>query len=142
MTRSGKGFRFEYEILREPSKRMGRKLVNLRGKDETIAVIPEDGALMAIASDSGNILVFPTDDIPILSGPAQGVRMIKLKPGTLTVGFKTADEADKLEVKPTRGKLKTLSLKRLPVAKRAGQGKSYCSGIVSMERVKSDERHD
>jgi DNA gyrase/topoisomerase IV subunit A len=142
MTRSGKGFRFEYEILREPSKRMGRKLVNLRGKDETIAVIPEDGALMAVASDSGNILVFPIDQIPILSGPAQGVRMIKLKPGTLVVGFENVDEADRVEVKPKRGKLKSFSLKKLPIANRAGQGKNYCSGIVSMERAKSGERHD
>ncbi len=135
VTCSGKGFRFDYEILREPTKRMGRKLVNLRGDDETLRVIPEDGTLMAVATDSGNILVFPVDQIPVLSGPAQGVRIIKLKPGSLAIAFDTGNKEDTLEVKPKKGKLKVFSMGKLPLANRAGQGKGYCSGIVGMERV-------
>jgi DNA gyrase subunit A len=141
MTRSGKGFRFDYEILREPTKRLGRKFVNLRGEDETLRVIPEDGTLMAVATDSGNILVFPVDQIPVLAGPAQGVRIVKLKPGSIAVAFDTGNKEDKLEVKPTKGKLKVFSMGNLPLANRAGQGKGYCAGIVSMERVTSGERH-
>ncbi len=140
MTRSGKGFRFDYEILREPTKRMGRKLVNLREGDETLGVIPETGSLLAVASDSGNILVFPLDQVPILSGPAQGVRIVKLKAGSTAVAFVMAKSEDTLEVKPKKGKLKVFAIGDLPTANRAGQGKTYCSGIVDMERVINDER--
>lgn len=140
MTRKGKGFRFEYDILREPSKRVGRKLVNLRGGDELIAVIPEEGTLAIVATDTGYLLSFPMDQVPVLSGPAQGVRMIKLKDKASAVTIVTADEADRLSVYPKRGKLKTFSIKSIPLANRAGRGKNYCSGIEFMERVTSGER--
>ncbi|MDQ7781393.1 MAG: DNA topoisomerase (ATP-hydrolyzing) [Desulfomonilaceae bacterium] len=142
VTRSGKGFRFDYEILREPTKRMGRKLVNLRGDDETLGVIPETGTLMATASTSGHLLVFPLEQIPVLSGPAQGVRIIKLKPGSSAVAFETGNPEDKLAVKPKKGKLKVMSMGGIPQANRAGQGKAYCSGIVSMERANDGVRQD
>ncbi|MFH1112594.1 MAG: DNA topoisomerase IV subunit A [Pseudomonadota bacterium] len=140
VTRSGKGFRFDYEILREPTKRMGRKLVNLQEADETLGVVPETGSLVAVASDCGHILVFPIDQIPILSGPAQGVRILKLRPGSTAVAFETGNDEDMLEVRPKKGKPKVIAIGDLPTGNRAGQGKPYCSGIVDMERVISEER--
>ena len=141
MTRKGKGFRFDYEILREPSKRNGRKLVNLGAGDALIAAIPEDGTRIVVATDTGNLLSFQTDQVPLLSGPAQGVRMIKLKGDAVVVAVFTAYEEDHLELKPKRGKLKRFSMRSIPPANRAGLGKNYCSGIVFAERVPSGERN-
>ena len=134
LTRGGKGFRFEYEILREPSKRAGRRLVHLLGEDEVIAAKPEDGDIVAVASQDGNVLVFPVEQVPILTGPGQGVRMIKLKKGSVATGLVIADKEGRLRIATKRGKDKSVALSKMPLANRAGQGKNYCSGIVAMER--------
>ncbi len=53
ITRLGQGFRFDYGILRESTKRMGRRLVNLKEDDEVVAVKPVDGDHVAIGVNSG-----------------------------------------------------------------------------------------
>jgi DNA gyrase subunit A len=134
ITRRGKGFRFDYEVLREPSKRAGRKMVHLREGDETVAVKPEDGSLVVVASDAGKALLFPMEQVPVLTVPVQGVRMIILKSGCNVVGLEVVNENHELEFKPKKGKDKTVAVTDMPNAKRGGMGKTYCSGIVSMER--------
>ncbi|MBM3299426.1 MAG: DNA topoisomerase, partial [Deltaproteobacteria bacterium] len=135
ITRSGKGFRFDYDILREPSKRAGRRIVTLRESDETIAVKPEDGSLVLVACDSGSMLLFPVDQVPVLAGPGQGVRMIKLKPEWNIVGLEVINPNGRVQLRTRKGKDKTMEVADMPVANRAGVGKKYFSGIVSVEQV-------
>jgi len=132
MTRLGKGFRFDYAILREPTKRMGRRLVNLEGDDEVVTVKPEDGELIAVAVDSGNILIFSVDQVPILSGPARGVRMMKVSSGSQVIGMELVNPDDELQVKTKRGRDRKFQVKDIPMRNRATAGKNVCSGIAEM----------
>lgn len=139
MTRKAKGFRFDYDILREPSKRMGRKLVNLQEGDEIAAVKPEDGEFLAVASDAGHILLFTMEEIPILTGAGQGVRMMRLAAGAEVAGMEPVNAADRLNVQPRKGKEKTVAVRDLASAKRGGLGKKLYGGISGMERMTEDQ---
>ena len=140
VTRDGKGFRFDFSILREPSKRGGRKLVNLVRDDEVVTVRPETGTLLAVASNAGKVLVFPVEQVPVLTGTGQGVRLITLKSGASLVAAETVDQGDTLQFRPTQGNEKTLSVDAIPQANRATQGKELFRGIDSMELIGDSER--
>ena len=103
------------------------------GKDNEVIGVKPEKELIAIASDVGKILVFPTEQISVLSGPAQGVRIIKLKPGERVVSFETVDPGESLKVRPKRAKEKILRVKNITPANRATQGKKLWAGITSME---------
>lgn len=134
LTRGGRGFRFDYGILREPSKRGGRRLVHLGAGDEVITVKPEDGELVAVAAQDGSILVFAADQVPVLTGAGQGVRLIKLKKDSSSVGLVVAGKDARLKLITKSGRDRMLSVAKMPQSNRAGQGKNYCSGIIAMER--------
>lgn len=140
VTRTGKGFGFDYELLRETSKRGGRKLATLKAGDETLTVIPVEGKLVVVAADSGNVVVFPVDQVPLLSGPGQGVRLMKLREGSEVVSLHTADPGDELLIRQKNGKEKTVTLHKIPLANRGGLGKKLCAGITVVERVRPSER--
>ncbi|MBI4962995.1 MAG: DNA topoisomerase IV subunit A [Desulfomonile tiedjei] len=139
VTRKGQGFRFDYDILRETSKRIGRKLVNLKGDDQILTVRPEDGEFIAAASNTGKILVFPVEQVPLLTGVGQGVRFIKLPAGSEVVALEVVNRQDELRIQPKKGKEATLVVGEIPTANRATQGKTYYSGILAMERVSAPE---
>ncbi len=139
MTRLGKGFRFDYTILREVTKRIGRRLVNLEGADEVITVKPEDGELIAVVIDNGNILAFPVDQVPVLAGPARGVRMMKVPSGSGVIAAEFVNTGDCLEIKPKKGKDKRVPVKDIPVRNRATAGKSICAGILEVALDRSYE---
>jgi DNA gyrase subunit A len=132
MTRLGKGFRFDYMILREATKRGGRRLVNLEGDDEVITVRPDDAELVAVAINTGNILVFPVDQVPVLTGPARGVRMMKVPSGSQVIAMQLVSSGDSLQIKPKRGKDKRVQIKNIPVRNRATAGKNVCGGILEV----------
>jgi DNA gyrase/topoisomerase IV subunit A len=135
VTRRGQGFRFDYEILGEATKRIGRKFANLKGDDQVVAVRPEDGEMIAVASNSGNLLVFAVDQVPVLTGPGQGVRFIKLTSGSEVVAWEVVSRQDNLRIEPKKGKQQTLMVEDIPTANRATRGKPLWKGIVSMEKV-------
>ena len=140
VTRLGRGFRFGYDLIREPSKRGGRKIVTLREGDETVCVKPEEGKLIAVYSDIGNILIFPVDQAPVLGGPGQGVLMIRLRQGSLVVSLDSVDPDDKLLILPKKGREKTVSVGNIPAMNRGGQGRKLCDGLAEVQRIKDCER--
>jgi DNA gyrase/topoisomerase IV subunit A len=136
ITKRGQGFRFDYSILREPTKRLGRRLVLLKPEDEVIAVKSEDRQLVAVAADSGNMLVFPVEQIPTLSGAAQGVRIIRLPEQAYVVAMEPVDDNDELSIKTKRNRTKTVRIAPALVGKRDTKGKEIApSGIIEMNRV-------
>jgi DNA gyrase/topoisomerase IV subunit A len=139
ITRKGQGFRFDYDILREPSKRMGRKLVNLRGDDEIAAVKVEDAEMLAVATDAGHILLFKMEEVSTLTGAGQGVRMMRLTPGAEVVAMEPVNPTDRVKVLPKKGKEKTLAVASMVSARRGGLGKKYYGGINGMERMRDAE---
>ncbi|MCA1961624.1 MAG: DNA topoisomerase IV subunit A [Desulfomonile sp.] len=136
VTRSGKGFRFAYDALREPTKRIGRKMVNLQAGDEVAFVKPVEGSLVAVAADSGHVLVFPADQVPIIGSAAQGVRMIRLAGGAAVVGLETASVSDELRIQSAHGEERIVSIRELPQANRDGRGRPLYKGIQDMELIR------
>jgi len=139
ITRQGKGFRFDYGILREPTKRSGRKLVSLAQSDEMVGAIPEDAELVAIAVDSGKTLAFPVHQVPVLAGPGQGVRMIKVSPGSQVVGLELINIGDSLQINSKDGKELILKAEDIPRANRSTQGKNVSESIAAIKRLSRDE---
>ncbi len=139
ITRRGQGFRFDYEGLREPTKRIGRRFVTLRTGDETLVAKPEEGELFAVAESSGNLLIFPAEETSILSGPAQGVRMIKLKEGQTVVAADSVGPDDRIRIESKRGKEIALRVGDQPISKRDTRGRSVATGVASMERLPVSE---
>ena len=132
ITRLGKGFKFEYAGLQEPTKRIGRRLVNLEANDEVVAVKPEDRELLAVANDSGNLLILPVDQVPILAGAGKGVRMMKLPAGSQVINMELVSPGDYVHIKPKRGKDKKIKVADIPIRNRATSGKKICSGILEV----------
>ena len=114
-------------------------MVNLLSGDNVVAVKQEDGQLVAIAADSGHIVIFPVDQVPVMVGPAQGVRMIKLAQQSSVISMETVTPEDALRVQPQKGKEKVLRVNEIPESNRATMGKKYFSGIVRMERLERVE---
>jgi DNA gyrase subunit A len=139
VTREAHGFRFDYEILREHTKRTGKKLVNLPKGDEVLAVRPVDGDLTAVATDSGRLLLFPLEQVSAMAGPARGVRMIRLASGESVNAMEIVSTTDRLVVQPKKGKEKILAISGLDIANRATRGKKLASGISGMYRMERPE---
>jgi DNA gyrase/topoisomerase IV subunit A len=133
VTGQGKGFTFDYAILREPTKRMGRKLVNLAEDDSVLAVKPENGEKVFLGTDSGRILMFSVEQVPMLSGPGQGVRMIGLTGGSHVIAVELVQSEDRLRIKPKKGEEQVVPVKELPEGKRAGRGIAMFAGIEDVE---------
>ncbi len=118
---------------------MGRKLVSLAQTDEVVAAIPEEAELVVIAVDSGKMLAFPVDQVPVLTGPGQGVRMIKISPGSQVVGLELINIGDSLQINSKDGKELILKAADIPRANRSTQGKKIGESIAAIKRISSDE---
>jgi DNA gyrase subunit A len=139
VTRLAKGFCFDYNSLREPTKRAGRRFVTLAPDDAVVCAKALDRSLVVIATDTGKVLAFPVEQVPVLQGPGQGVKMIKLAEGAHVVGMAILGPDEALRVVPKRGKEKTVRAAALPKANRATAGKGLFSGIREVERRGSDK---
>lgn len=134
VTRGGKGFQFELEILYEPTKRIGRKLVNLAREDAVVTVRESDRKEVAIAASSGHMVAFPVEQVPVLAGPAGGVRMIKLIHEAHVIALETVGPGDFLAIEQQAGKVEILAEKDVARFNRGARGKRYCDGMARMQR--------
>ncbi len=134
VTKTGQGFRFDYNQVQEPTKRMGRRLVVLKKDDEVLTVKPESGSLAVIAADSGRLLVFPLEQIPVLSGPGLGVRLMKLPSESRIIALETVCSEDSLRIVRKRGKEKIIKVEEIASGQRASVGKANFPGMIGMER--------
>ena len=139
ITTLGKGFRFDYAVLREPTKRNGRRLVHLSEGDAVLTVRPAGGDFVLLASDSGRLLVFGLDQVPVLSGPAQGVRMIRLAGSALVAGMEVVTRTQSVRIRSREGSDQIVQISDCPLGNRAGQGQAVCRGIVDIECIAGSE---
>jgi DNA gyrase/topoisomerase IV subunit A len=79
--------------------------------------------------------MFPVDQIPILAGPGQGVRMIKISTGSRVVGLELINVVDSLQIQSKGGKEQTLQPDEIPRANRSTQGKKVSESIVAIKRL-------
>ncbi len=83
-------------------------------------------------------MAYPTDQISILSGPAQGVRLIKLANDARVTYFNSIEADGEIELIPKRGKSKIIKAIDLPIANRGTQGKVVIKALKDM-KVKESE---
>jgi DNA gyrase subunit A len=133
VTRQGKGFRFEYEHLSEPSKRMGRRLATLKPGDQVFSVFPEQGPLLAVAADSGHVVTFGVDQVPVVTGAAQGVQLIKLKKDASVIAALSVKDGDYVRINTGNSGYQDLPAAELPMLNRAARGRKMAPEIKAME---------
>jgi DNA gyrase subunit A len=131
VTKRGLGFRFSLRAHAEPSTRAGRKFARPGGEDEVMAVVPlgiyQEADWIMCASSDGHGLAVDAEEIPIVSGPAKGVMVMKL--GSSSSGWKAQllgaelghRDLDSITVETEKGKGRNLTLQSLR-GTRAGKG--------------------
>jgi DNA gyrase subunit A len=134
VTRRGYGFRFDYDTLREPTKRIGKRLVALKRGDDVVAVRPEDRDLVMVAADSGHALAFPVDQTVELSGPGLGVRFMKLAEDAAVVGLELFSATDELVFEIEGGATAVKAGSDIVTANRDGKGRRIFDKIGSLKR--------
>jgi DNA gyrase subunit A len=120
----GNGFRFSKSSVVETTK-AGRKYASVREGDAVLDVITLDRKLVYVAHDGGKGILFKTADVPLLTGPGAGVRLIKLHEGERVFGVKNVDKGDTLTFVFSSGKDDTAKVSGMEIGERAGAGRSY-----------------
>ncbi|MGO8879059.1 MAG: DNA topoisomerase (ATP-hydrolyzing) subunit A [Desulfomonilaceae bacterium] len=134
ITRKAKGFRFDLESLKEPTKRLGRKLVNLEADDEVVAVKNAEAEFALVAESEGHILMFRLDHVPIMSGPARGVVSMKIREQAEVVGLEVVGKDDSISLIQNNGETNVIPVGEIRLSARGGRGKKVSTSIVGIER--------
>lgn len=134
VTKFGKGFRFDLETMRETTKRTGRKIANLQESDQVLSVKTVYGNVIAVASEDGRVLVFDPEQVPVISGVAQGVILIKLAVNRCLSFMETASVGESLRIEGASGQSMKLILDKSSIAKRGGRGKKVLDSIILIEQ--------
>lgn len=138
VTKRAKGFRFDIETLKEPTKRQGRKLVNLDQDDEVLCVRTGDrqGDQFVLVADSrGYVLRFMIDQVPFMVGPARGVIFMRIPENVEVVDMAITRKGDKVKVYDEDGNSETKEVDKIQLSGRGTRGKKMVQGIVRFENV-------
>ena len=112
------------EALAEVSKRKGRLCVRLAKGDEVIGAWPAVGdEFVCVASRSGHALIFPVEEISLISGPGKGVIAMRMESGDTLIGAAlSVNKREGLAVKTSRGREDIVRRTKYKPASRAGKG--------------------
>jgi topoisomerase IV subunit A len=134
ITKRAKGFRFALDSLREPTKRMGRKIVNLEAGDEVVAVRVADSEYVLVAESEGHVLMFRLDKAPVMSGPARGVILMKIRDHAEVVGMEPLDKGCAVRFLFDGEDWKVVRAEDIQLSSRGGRGKRLFPRILRIER--------
>ncbi len=123
VSEQGMGFRFPVESL-GATNRNGRKFANVREDDAafSITLLGNDKTLFILASDGYGIR-YDVEQVPQLSGPGLGSRLIKLHSGERVLGVRLLGKNDKVSLMYQAGKDDTIKVGDLPKGDRGQVGK-------------------
>jgi DNA gyrase subunit A len=126
VSRMGQGVRLGADTFAEPSNKNGRTLMRLdRGDAVVMADVAGGGENVCLASKSGNVLIFPVPDIPVVKGAAKGVIAMRLGAGDAVLGATLASgRRDGLEVETSRGRREIVRTTKFEVQRRGLRGKA------------------
>ncbi len=94
ITRNGMGKRSELSEYVNV-KRNGKIAITLKEGDEVVAVFPDCGNNIFVATKNGMSITFPADNIRVMGRTAAGVKVIRLKPGDEVVSADTIKPGQK-----------------------------------------------
>ena len=123
---AGMGVRMDIAPFREPSTRLGRKFMKLRGHEEVVSLEAPYAAhapVLAVVSRQARVLLCKTGDVSVLSRAGRGITIIKLE-GTdrvLAARLLYTREDQLVVLKQTGGTL-PISLKKYQPVGRGGKG--------------------
>ncbi|MBF0169474.1 MAG: DNA topoisomerase IV subunit A [Nitrospinae bacterium] len=123
VSEQGMGFRFPVETL-GATNRNGRKLANVREDDAaySVTLIGAKRNLFLLSSD-GYGLLYDVEQVPQLSGPGLGARLVKLHDGERVLAARLLAKNDKVTLMYQAGKDDTLKFSELPKGERGQVGK-------------------
>jgi DNA gyrase subunit A len=121
---NGSGFRLRRGDISETT-RAGRRFANLKQDNAVLYLLPADKSLVYIAGSGGKGLLFRLEEVPVLSGPGAGVRLIKLKEGDRIIGVRNVDLKSRLRLVFDTGRPSILKIGEMEPGRRAGAGRSY-----------------
>ena len=116
----GYGFRFDFSNPTETT-RAGRKIANLKSDATLTGICEVQGSHVFLASQAGKGLCISLEDVPVLSGPGAGVKLIKMVNSELA-GFKCVNEKESVTLIFENGEEKKIKLTQVPVYSRGSQG--------------------
>ncbi len=125
VSRQGMVTRFSLRQHRDPSTRSGRRFMRLNKGDEVLMVDLSDGEKkLACATVKGHAMLTTDDEVPVLSGPGKGVKLIKLAKGDEVMGARVmGDSHAPLIVENEKGKRFEITVWRTVTA-RGGKGQA------------------
>ncbi len=145
VTRGGRCMRISLDGFREPSTVAGRTFMRLDTKRKGDAVlrvlVPRGDELVSLATLRSYVLVFPVDEVKVLSGPGKGVQAIKLGRGDEVVGWTLVQgRMEGLEITTNRGRTETVRPNKFGVGKRAARGRQLMrTGTVTVAPYPTEE---
>ncbi|MGC8657682.1 MAG: DNA gyrase/topoisomerase IV subunit A [Desulfomonilaceae bacterium] len=133
VTKRGRGFMFDLELFKDPTKRLGRKLVNLEKDDEVVAVKIADNEFVVVGGSEGHVIKFRLDQVPTMVGPARGVIFMKTGAQNEVIGLAVVGKDQSVNVIQKEGNTKLVPVKEINESARGGRGKKLCPGIAAIE---------
>ncbi|GMT41960.1 MAG: DNA topoisomerase (ATP-hydrolyzing) [bacterium] len=122
---NGQGLRFSRDAVTETT-RAGKRFANVKGDNLVFDVIPVEKPLVYITHSGGKGLLFRVMEVPLLSGPGAGARLIKkLKPGENVTSLKNVDKKDTLRFVFDKGRDALKKVSAMDIGRRAAAGRSY-----------------
>lgn len=125
ITKEGMATRLTSDTFAEPSTKNGRLYMRPPKGDEVVsAEVAAGDENVCMASRSGNVLIFPVSQIPIVKGAGKGVIGMRLGKGDRILGATLSGNArDGLIVETSRGRQEIVRTTKFEVSNRGNKGR-------------------
>jgi DNA gyrase subunit A len=125
-TSEGMCLRVAAEHFSEPSTRNGRQFMKVpRGEAVISASVAAGDENVCMATRSGNVLIFPVRQIPVVKSAAKGVIGIRLNKDDRLLGCALSSAARQgLEVETSRGRREVVRTTKFEVSNRGNKGRT------------------
>lgn len=132
---AGMILRTPLDSFAQPSTKAGRRCIRLgEGEKVVHATIARGGESIFMASDSGHVIHFELDDVPVLAGAGRGVIGMKLEEGARCLGAQVMRSSlDRFVVETTGGRTHEMTSRTGKVG-RGGKGTELVKR-AGLERV-------
>jgi DNA gyrase subunit A len=117
----GVGFKFDLSPYNSVTTRAGKKFAGVKAGDGILGVEVLDRPNVLFLTSEGKAVVVAAKDIPQLTGPGKGVRLVNVKKGEVAL-FRSVRKSDQVRVIDDKGKERLIDLKNFGVMTRGSVG--------------------
>ncbi len=125
VTSDGQILRMSLENFQETSTVSGRMFMKLAAKESVLRVEASSGLEnVCIATKSGNCLIFPVSQVPVMKNAAKGVIAMRMASSDRLIGYALSAAARQgLEVETSRGRSEIVRPTKFPISNRGNKGR-------------------